>query len=60
MLDRHLMLKVLCAALVAALMLPAGTLVFPYVSSALDGLQFQALEAVFSTTMGFVISTLLG
>lgn len=60
MFDRQFMLKILCAGLVAGIMLPVGTLLFPYVSSALDHLQFQALEAVLATTLGFMISTLFG
>ena len=53
MFDRKLVTKLLCVGLVAAIMLPAGGLLFPYVSDQLSGLQFQALEAVVSTTAGF-------
>jgi hypothetical protein len=45
---------------VAALMLPLGTIVFPYVSGQMDGMQFQTLEAVVSTSLGFGIYALLG
>ena len=58
--DQRLITKIVCAALVAAVMLPAGHMLFPYVSDELSGLQFQTLEAVVSTTLGFGLSTLLG
>ena len=45
---------------VAALMLPLGRLLFPYVSHELTGIQFQAIEAVVSATLGFGISSILG
>jgi hypothetical protein len=44
-----------CVGLVACLMFPAGEMVFPYVSEALNGLEFNALEAVVSATLGFEI-----
>ena len=60
MIDRTLMTKLLCVALVAAVMLPAGHMLFPYVSDVLSGIQFRAIEAVVSATLGFGISTVLG
>lgn len=60
MFDRAMMTRLLCVALVAAVMLPVGNLLFPYVSGAMSGLQFQALEAVVSTTVGFGIFAMLG
>lgn len=57
---QNLLVKVLCVTLVAAVMLPAGTHLFPYVSDALSGLQFRALEAVVSASIGFAISALVG
>ncbi len=45
--------KVLCVALVAAIMLPVGRMIFPFVDSALTGLQFDAIQAVLSATIGF-------
>jgi len=47
--------KLLCVALVACLMIPAGQVLFPYLSHVLDGLQFKALEAVVSAALGFGI-----
>jgi len=47
--------RLACVALVACLMVPAGELIFPYVNEALNGLEFNALEAVVSTTLGFEI-----
>jgi len=60
MIDRPLMTRLLCVALVAAIMLPAGHMLFPYVSHVLSGIQFQAMEAVVSATVGFGISAILG
>jgi hypothetical protein len=41
-------------------MLPLGRLLFPYVSQELTGIQFQTIEAVFSATLGFGLSSILG
>jgi hypothetical protein len=60
MLDRALLMRLLCVAFVAALMLPLGGALFPYVSHELTGIQFQAIEAVVSATLGFGISSILG
>jgi hypothetical protein len=60
MLDRAMLMRLLCVALVAALMLPLGQALFPYVSHELSGIQFQAIEAVVSATLGFGISSILG
>ena len=46
--------------LVAAVMLPAGHVLFPYVSHVLSGMQFQAIEAVISATVGFGLSAIVG
>jgi hypothetical protein len=58
--DRTLLMRVLCVGLVAGIMLPVGTELFPYVSHAVDGTQFQALEAVFSATVGYGLYALIG
>lgn len=60
MIDRALLMRFLCVAAVAAVMLPAGSMLFPYVSGALDGMQFQALEAVVSAALGAGIYALIG
>jgi hypothetical protein len=60
MIDRTLLMRLLCVGLVAGIMLPVGGVVFPYVSHALDGMQFQALEAVFSATVGYGLYALIG
>ncbi len=60
MIDRTLLVKLLCVAAVAAVMLPAGHILFPYVSDVLSGIQFQAIEAVLSATVGFGISAVVG
>jgi hypothetical protein len=54
--DQALVTRLLCVIMVAAVMLPAGGMLFPYVSHMVSGIQFQALEAVVSATLGFVIS----
>ncbi len=58
--DRMLITKLMCVGLVAAFMLPVGSYLFPYVSRDLSGTQFQALEAVVSTGLGFGIFALIG
>ena len=60
MLDRAILIRLLCVAFVAAIMLPVGGLLFPYVSAELTGIQFQAIEAVVSATIGFGIYSLFG
>jgi len=60
MIEKTLMTKLLCVALVAAVMLPAGHILFPYVSDMLSGIQFKAIEAVVGATVGFGISAILG
>ena len=56
MLDRAILTKLLCVAFVAAVMLPVGHLLFPYVSHELSGIQFQAIV---SATVGFGIYSVL-
>jgi len=58
--DRALLTKLLCVAFVAAVMLPLGHLLFPYVSDGLSRMQFQAIEAVVSATVGFGIYSVFG
>ncbi len=60
MIDRRLLIRLICVALVAAVMLPFGHLLFPYVSHVLSGIQFQAVEAVLSATVGFGLSAIVG
>jgi hypothetical protein len=52
MFDRAILGKLLYVALVAAVMLPVGTVLFPYVSHQLTDIQFQAIEAVVSASVG--------
>ncbi len=60
MVDRVLISRLLCVAAIAAVMLPAGHVLFPYVSDMLSGMQFQAIEAVVSATVGFGLSAIIG
>jgi hypothetical protein len=57
---RPLIIRLLCVALVAAVMLPVGNVLFPYIDGQLSGTQFHALEAVVSTTVGFGIFAFFG
>ena len=59
MIDRTLVVKLMCVALVATVMLPVGEVLFPYVSSVLSNTQFQAIEAVLSATLGFGLSAIV-
>ncbi len=47
--------RLACVALVVSVVFPLGRMLFPYVSSELGTMQFSALEAVLSTTVGFGI-----
>jgi len=60
MFDQTVIARILCVALVAAIMVPLGNLLFPYVSSELSGIQFQTIEAVVSATLGFGIFAIFG
>jgi hypothetical protein len=60
MLDRAILAKLLCVALVATIMLPVGHILFPYVSDELSRIQFQTIEAVVSATVGFAIYSVFG
>ena len=53
-----IVLKLLCAAFVGCLMLPLGGMVYPYLD--VPGLPFNAIEAVFSATLGFGIAGFIG
>jgi hypothetical protein len=60
MIDRPFIAKLLCIALVTAVMLPVGRFLFPYMSAELSGAQFHAIEAVLSATVGFGIYGMFG
>ena len=47
--------KLLCVALVATVMLPVGRALYPSIAGVIDSMQFDAAEAVLSTTLGFAI-----
>jgi hypothetical protein len=59
MIDRTLVVKLMCVALVATVMMPVGQVLFPYVSPVLSDTQFQAIEAVLSATLGFGLSAIV-
>jgi hypothetical protein len=60
MFDRKVISRLICVGLVAAVMLPPGHMLVPYVSHVLSGMQFQAIEAVVSATVGFGLSAIAG
>jgi hypothetical protein len=60
MFDKAVLTKLLYVAFVATLMLPVGHILFPYVSDELSGIQFQAIEAVVSASLGFGIYSIFG
>ena len=45
--------KLLCVALVASVMVPIGRMVFPFIDTDVSGLQFDAIQAVLSASIGF-------
>ncbi len=45
--------RLACVALVVIMVFPLGRVLFPYVAGEVGALQFSALEAVLSTTVGF-------
>ena len=56
-----LLTRVLCVALVAALMMPIGRALFPYVGHEIGALPFDAIEAVVTATLGYgVYAALFG
>jgi hypothetical protein len=58
--EKPLVIRLLCVALVAAVMLPLGRMVFPHLGGDISGMQFHALEAVISATLGFGIYGVFG
>ena len=60
MFDKTILSRLLYVALVAVIMLPVGSVLFPYVSHELTDMQFQAIEAVVSATLGFGIYSIFG
>jgi hypothetical protein len=59
---RHPMLiRVLCVAMIAALIVPIGRALFPYLGPEIGALPFNTIEAVVSATLGFgVYAALFG
>ncbi|HEY4142375.1 MAG TPA: hypothetical protein VGM57_13230 [Pseudolabrys sp.] len=55
--DQGMIVKLLCVAAVAAIMLPFGAMAFPFFSGLLTGPQFLAVEAVVGASLGFGISS---
>jgi hypothetical protein len=50
-----LITKLMCVALVATAMMPLGRDLYPYIEGTIGSPQFDAVEAVFSATLGFAI-----
>ena len=56
--DAHpLVKKLMCVVVVVAAMLPLGWMIYPYVGDVVSGLQFNAIEAVLSASLGFGLYT---
>jgi hypothetical protein len=49
--------RLACVALVVTVVFPLGRMLFPYLGGELGAMQFSALEAVVSTTVGFGLYT---
>jgi hypothetical protein len=49
--------RLACVALVVSVVFPLGRMLFPYLGGELGAMQFSALEAVLSTTVGFGLYT---
>jgi hypothetical protein len=58
--DRSMISKLICVVVVAAIMLPLGRWVYPHISQALNGTQFEALEAVVGASLGIGLSSFFG
>jgi hypothetical protein len=54
--SRHpLVVRAMCVALVAALMVPIGRALFPFIAPDIGALPFDTIEAVVTATLGFGI-----
>jgi hypothetical protein len=60
MIEKPLVTRLLCVALIAAIMLPVGRMIFPFLDGEISGMQFHTLEAVISATVGFGIYGVFG
>jgi hypothetical protein len=61
MMHHPLLTQALCVALIAALMMPIGRALFPYVGAETGALPFDAIEAVVTATLGYgVYAALFG
>ncbi len=60
MIDQGTIARILCVAMVAAVMMPLGHALYPYISGELSGTQFHALEAVLSASAGFGLYAIFG
>jgi len=49
----------MCIAAIAALMIPAGQVILPFVADELGGVPFAAIETGLSTALGVGVSELL-
>ena len=60
MIDQATIARVLCAAVVAAVMMPLGHALYPYIADTVSGDAFHALEAVLSASAGFGLYAIFG
>ena len=55
MTNHSAVIKILCVAVIACIVLPLGRAVFPYVADFMDHMSFSAVEAVLSAVGGWGI-----
>jgi hypothetical protein len=55
MITKPIFLKLMCVALVAAVVFPLGRMVHPYVVPDIGNLSFGAIQAIFTATVGMGI-----
>lgn len=50
-----LVIRLMCVALIAALMMPMGEFIYPFLRGAMSSWEFSTFEAAFSATAGFLL-----
>lgn len=60
MFSRTMITQLVCVAFVAAIMVPLGGAIFPYVAAALGRFEFQAAEALLSAALGCGLAAFIG
>jgi hypothetical protein len=55
MLNKPIIQKLMCVALVTTVVFPLGRMVYPYVAQDIGGVPFGAIQAIFTATLGMGI-----